>query len=281
MLLRAAFAATLFSAALLPVANVQADFVRVERERVDFREGYIAADGSLYNGPDADLINQAVSDRWADFRRDYVVLRFYAVFDNPADRMVFFGSTDVQPLDIQVVSPAGRQFFEPYTNNILPPDMSAALMNTDLAFDSWLTVGAADWQDVPDTQLGLFATPTMDTTMIDGLHVPAARDGLAMVPTYDHDGDPGTPDIFNPLSLPDSQGRVLFAQITAPRHTRFNFNGSLAYFRAGSELEIERTFTFNAIPAPGVAGLLVVAGLIGMRRRGTRVSSRDGFNASG
>jgi len=256
--LRAVAFASPLALALSSVAR--ADFTGVSVEVMDFSQGYVTANGSLYSGDNAAAINQLVADRWATFSNDMVVLRFYATFSNPADRMIFFGSTELQPLDLVIQTPPGRQFFEPNTFDIFPPFITDVPGNVDLAFDSWLTIGAADWQDVPQEPLALFATPTMPTSMLDGLSIPAARDGIAMVPTFE-DGE------INPLSLPDAQGRVLFAQLSVHRGTRFGFTGSLAYFPSGAGLEVERTFVFASVPGPGTLALAALAGLAARARR--------------
>lgn len=247
-------------------STARADFVRVQRETMDFSSGYISADGSLYNGSNASLINQQVSDAWSTFSQDFAVIRFYAVFNDPTDEMFLFGSTSVQPLSLNVINPSGRQFFEPNVSSILPGNMLNSLGNPTLAFDSWFTIGIADDQDDPFNTL--FATPTMPNSMLNGMNIPADRDGIAMIPFIDHDNNPGTPDVTNPLLLPDAQGRVLFAQITIQRGTRYSFSGSLAYFPSGDRnFDIERTFSFAAVPAPGAISLLAMAGLIGRSRR--------------
>lgn len=243
------------------MSNARADFIRVERERMDFSSGYINADGSLYSANGAALINQQVGDAWSSFSQDFVVMRFYAVFNDPTDVMFFFGSTSVQPLSLNVINPSGRQFFESFTNNILPPHISNTLTDPNSAFDSWLTIGAAGLQDDPLD--ALFATPTMPTSMLNGLNIPADRDGIAMQPFISTN-----PDVFNPLAMPDANGRILFAQITIQRGTRYSFSGSLAFFPGGDRnFEIERTFSIASVPAPGVISLLAVAGLLGRSRR--------------
>ncbi|MCZ6836043.1 MAG: hypothetical protein O7G85_09745 [Planctomycetota bacterium] len=247
--------------------SVHADLVDIVSEHVDFSQGYVNADGSLYNGIGASSINSIVSNQWATFTQNFVTLRFYAVYDNPADRMVFFGSTSLMPLDIGIISPSGQQFFDPVTSNILPPDLLTSIANTNHAFDSFLTIGAANWRDVPQTQLGLFATPTMPTTMLNGLHVAPDADGIALVPTYDHDGNPGTPNIDNPLSIPDASGRVLYAQITVPRGTQFSFNGTIGFRPDGSGIEIRQAFSFASVPIPGALSLLVCSAVMGRSRR--------------
>jgi len=261
-MLRISLRAVVIAAILVLAASqaARADFTGVSMEVMDFSQGYVTANGSLYSGSNAATINQLVANRWATFSNDMVVLRFYATFSNPADRMIFFGSTDLQALNLAIQTPPGRQFFEPNTFDILPPFITDVPGNVDIAFDSWLTIGAADWQDVPQEPLALFATPTMPNSMLDGLAIPAARDGLAMVPTFE-DGQ------INPLSLPDAQGRVLFAQITVQRGTSFGFAGSLAYFPSGAGLEVERTFVFTSVPGPGTLALAALAGLAARARR--------------
>ena len=261
MMARNVFTGAVLLGLLSTGSTARADFVRVMRERMDFSNGYLNADGSLYSGSGAALINQQVSNAWSTFSQDFAVLRFYAVFNDPTDRMFFFGSTFVQPLSLNVFNPAGRQFFEPNTSSILPGNLLNSLSNPTLAFDSWLTIGAADAQADPGNDLT--ATPTMPNSMLDGMSIPADRDGIFLQPFLSTN-----PDVFNPLTTPDAQGRVLFAQITIQRRTRYSFRGSLAYFPAGDRnFEIERTFSFAAVPAPGAISLLAMAGLIGRSRR--------------
>lgn len=261
MMARNVFTGAVLLCLLSTGSSAQANFVRVVRERMDFSNGHINADGSLYNGIGASTINQLVSNAWSTFSQDFAVIRFYAVFNDPTDRMFFFGSTSVQPLSLNVVNPAGRQFFESNTSDILPGQIANSVINPNQAFDSWLTIGAADAQADPGNRL--FATPTMPTSMINGLNIPADRDGIFVIPFIDTN-----PDVFNPLTIPDAQGRVLFAQITIQRRTRYSFRGSLAYFPAGDRnSELERIFSFAAVPAPGAISLLAMAGLIGRSRR--------------
>ena len=145
-------AIALMAGLLLTSTFARADYVRVIRESVDFSSGYVMADGSLYAGANAAFINSQVSSAWSSFSSTYSVLRFYASFNDPADRMIFFGSTESMALDINVVNPTGRQFFESNTTSILPPSIINATTNVNLAFDSWLTVGAAAW-DIKDKSM--------------------------------------------------------------------------------------------------------------------------------
>lgn len=237
---------------------VRADFIGVTSQTVDFSSGYVNADGSTYSGPGASLINPQVSGAWSSFSTNFAVLRFYAHFNDPTDEMIFFGAADF-PLAIQVITPSGQQFFEPVTDSLLPADLFDTLVNPNVAFDSWLTVGVAD--RAAAVNFNVFATPTIPITMLNGLNVATNRDGMFLIP---EGSTPGSP---NPASLPDAMGRVLFAQITVPSGTLFSFSGSLAYLDGGSALEIEQTFFFASIPAPGAAALLAIAGLIGSTRR--------------
>ena len=97
--------------------------------------------------------------------------------------------------------------------------------------------------------------------------VEPARDATTDLHNTSHDNNAGTPDIVNPITLPDANGRVLFAQITVPRSTLYGFRGSIAYLDGTTGLEINSVFAFASVPAPGAISLLALAGLCGRPRR--------------
>ena len=161
-------------------------------ERMDFSNGYINADGSVYNGPNASLINQQVSNAWSTFSQDYAVLRFYAVFNDPTDEMVMFGSFAPYTLELNIINPDGRQFFDPNTSTrILPGNMLDSIGDPMMAFDSWFTIGVADDQNDPHNTL---IAINMPESMVDGVNITPGAGILVLVPTIDHDNNPDTPE---------------------------------------------------------------------------------------
>ncbi len=235
------------------------DYVRVVTERMDFSDGYVMADGSIYDGTSADLINGLVSDAWATFSQDYAVVRFYALFNDPLDQMVFFGAMS-DPLSLNILGPSNNQFFDPRTDHVTPDSLLVTAFDPNNAFDSWLTIGAAD-SDTLNNQGSVVVTPGMPTSLVDGLDLTGDREGLGAL------WEVGAPPGPNPLTVPDALGRVLFAQITIERGTRYSFIGNIGFLNAGGDIEFERTFSLAAVPAPGALSLLAIAGLTAQRRR--------------
>ena len=239
-----------------------ADYVRSVTEIMDFSNGYVMADGSIYDGWLADETNAAVRDAWPTLSRDFVVVRFYALFNDPDDRMVLFGNTADGPLRLNIVSPAGRQVFEDeIIGGTLPPQIAAASAIPTLAFDSWFTIGGATIGEFEQNPGRTGTLGTLPTSMADGLDMPGQPEAFLWAIPHLSSGE------SNPVALPDDQGRVLYAQITVPRGTRFGFSGTIGFVPAGEEAELRRTFSFAAVPTPGALALLAIAGLGGSRRR--------------
>jgi hypothetical protein len=220
------------------------DLVGVHSEQVDFSQGLVMADGSLYSGDHASSVNRNVRDAWAIFSQTHTVFRFYADFDNPADQLVFFGSYDVAHLRAEIISPTSTDFFDPNASNLLPPAMWNFSSRPTWAFDSWITIGAATWDEAVEGGGGIYTAGPLPTTFIGGFDVPSEESLIAVPPT-------DTNGVTNPLTLPDAQGRVLYAQVAVPLETFFDLDGTLIFRPNGSGAQIYIPFQFRSVSAGG------------------------------
>ena len=229
--------------ALLVASPAWGDIVAAHSEEVDFSQGYLMADGSLYNGPNAAAINAAVSSEWATFSQTHAVFRFYADVDNPADRVVGLVSFSPAEMRAAIISPASSDFFDPATTSLLTPSVLNMASQPLTAFDSWVTVGAASFEEA-QTGEGISIGGPLPTTFVGGFFVPSNGAIIATAPTL-------LSGAINPITIPDAENRVLYAQVTVPRGTFFDFDGTLIYRPNGTGAELWAPIEFRSVTDTG------------------------------
>ncbi len=219
------------------------DIVAAHSEEVDFSQGYRMADGSLYSGTNAAAINAAVSSEWATFSQTHAVFRFYADVDNPADRVNGFVSYVTAEMRAAIISPPASDFFDSKTTNLLAPSVLDMASQPLRAFDSWVTIGAATDEEAQAAE-GISIGGPLPTTFIGGFFVPSDGAIIAIPPTI-------STGAVNPLSIPDAENRVLYAQVTVPRGTFFDFDGTLVYRPNGTGAELWAPIQFRSVTDSG------------------------------
>lgn len=180
-------------------------------------------------------------------------MRLWAVVDGPDDTVNRVYGTPANPMLIS----ASTQFYQntfggPTSLDIDPADYAAL---PDMAYDSWVTIGADSMHDnllqVTGVSFGAFNTGSP-------LYSPA---GEWTVST-------GAPQA-SPM-LMDGQWRVLLGQFsiigppTSTLSVQLNLSGSEA---GGGDWAAGGSWTFNAVPGPGGLALMMTVLAAGRRRR--------------
>ncbi len=184
---------------------------------------------------------------------DTWTMRLYAVMASGDDTLDTMYGTGDTPLFFHAQSQFYQNTFGGPTSLDIDPDQFGAL--PDLAFDSWVTIGA---DDMYDNQLQFEGMSFVAFNSGGPLYAPS---GSLSVPAGAAQGSP----VFI-----NGQWRVLLGQFSiigtpdVALTAQFNVSGMNA---DGTTWSDGGSWTFNAVPAPGAAALLLLASVRTTRRR--------------
>jgi hypothetical protein len=228
--------------------SAHAEILGVQVTEVDFSNGYLLADGSVYADTSA-----AVGNAWTTFSQDWKTYRLWATVDTADTTLAgFVGSQDdAYPL---VLDPGtGGAFFNEATfGGDTAINAATTAINPMLAFDTYLTLGSA-------TSEGLSPTILDADNQLGGLAGLVEAEDFGVITTTPTPGAGVVGDGFGGW-------RVLLGQFTVAADSEFSGQGRLI---GGGQI-VEVDWTTAPIPSPGVPALLTVVGVIGRRRRRAR-----------
>ncbi len=169
------------------------------------------------------------------------VVDVYATFDNAADEILTATALGVTTTDL-------NGFWQhPLGSDLAPLDSLIALDST-LAYDSFVTVGAASTSLIP----GAF---TVDVDSLAFNNVGLLNGTWASLP--------GNPDAFA-----GGDSRVLLARLTVNQGEDVSGMISVSWANGGPpSIEIPESFAYSTVPAPGALALLGLAAGLGRGRR--------------
>ena len=184
---------------------------------------------------------------------DTITLRIYAVLASGGDTLDTIHGTSDHPILVAASSMFYQNVFGGPTSVDIDADQFSVF--PDLAYDSWITIGASSMVDN-----ALSATGTSFTAFEGGspLYAPA---GVWSVPDGSAQGQP---------VLEDGRWRVLvgqfslFGTLNASLQLQWNMSGNEAN---GGRWNAGGAWTFNGVPAPGAMAVLGLGCLVGRRRR--------------
>ncbi len=191
-----------------------------------------------------------------------LVCNVYAEFDRPGqDFMQAVAGTANAPLVIQVLG-GGTFYNHSFGGNTAPSTM---LVNAfpSLGYDSFVTIGAK-------VTSAAFPDATVETPglpQIAGSVFTTTNSGWAVTP-IDRQGDPFNPDYGGP-----GNGHILIVQFATADGTGISGTFLMRFVGNGVTAAAIQSFV-HIVPAPGAAGLLGMAALIGGGRRRRRVRRR-------
>ncbi len=188
---------------------------------------------------------------------DIFVFGVYAVFDNPADRLLGVIGEPNNMLHIWTDSPGGyHQTGAAQLGSDLAPASTFTDIFPELFYDSFVTLGlGAGYEGESTTGL----TPGW----FDAVSVGFNNDGT-LGPAVEGWFN-GNPD--NTQGAPDGDGRVMIAQLSVNDGWTTINGKSLVIGWNDAAGNTSQTPTNFKIPAPGALALLGLAGLSGARRR--------------
>ncbi len=186
------------------------------------------------------------------------VFGVYAVFDNPADRLLGVIGDANNPLHIWTDSPGGfHQVRSQDFGSDLAPSGGLMKINPVLVYDSFVTIGV---------QAGYEGENTTGLTPGWFDLVSAAFNSDGMIGPATEGWFNGNPD--NMQGAPDGDGRVMIAQLSVYDGWTTINGKSLVIGWNDAEGDTHQTpDSFEIVPAPGALALLGLAGLRTRRRR--------------
>lgn len=208
--------------------------------------------------------------------QDWWVYRVYANFTDPADRLIegygspTQGSAVIESRNSTDTGPGGNFFNTP--GGTLAPTQDIINNNPLAQWDSFFTIGVsiADQGDPFDMTL---VTPQF--TPLSGNSLTITNGAWYVVPTWDHDNNPGTDPIAPPQTIAgyagdgDLQNRVMMLQLTvaAGENVRGTMNVITFQPYPGGSNPFHLGQTFNSIPGPAALALVAIAAAFRNRRR--------------
>src|SRR5262245_55385344 len=197
---------------------------------------------------------------------DYDVYRVYANFSDPGDRLVVgFGSPALGPMTVQTRNFNDSDFGNPFFNvpgHTTAPSQFDIAGNPDAEWDTFVTIGTPI-ADLPAGYDQTLLTPGF--IPISGNNWVIGNSAWYVLPTYDHDNNPGTPQIPPEQSVAswtgdgDLQNRVMMMQLTVAAGDNVRGTLNLDWFPPVGQGQVvvhETIQTFNTIPGPSALGLL-------------------------
>jgi hypothetical protein len=215
--------------------------------------------------------------------QDHSVFRIYANFDDPGDRLVaVFGSPSLGSMTLQSRNGSDTDFGNPFYNNptggggITAPSEEQIAIDPDRRWDTFATIGLST---VDQSPVGDFTSLTPGFQGVVGTEYVVTNGAWYSLPTFDDDGDTGTPEVPPPQTLAGWTGdgddalRVMLLQLTVVAGDNVRGTINIDYFpplgTGGGTIVVHQPFqTFNTfIPAPSSVALLLVAAAGRSRRR--------------
>jgi hypothetical protein len=204
---------------------------------------------------------------------DYDVYRVYANFSDPA--IAWSSASEARhtaPMTVQARNFNDSDFGNPFFNvpgHTTAPSQFDISGNPDVEWDTFVTIGTPI-ADLPFDGDHTLLTPGF--TPISGTNWSINNAGWYLTPTYDHDSNPGTPEIPPEQSVAgwtgdgDLQNRVMMMQLTVNAGDNVRGTLNLSWFPPIGQGEIvtqQTVQTFNSfIPGPSALGLLGVVALV-------------------
>jgi hypothetical protein len=213
----------------------------------------------------------------------YDVYRVYANFSDANDRLVVgFGSPSMGAMTVQTRNEDDSDFGDALFNTpggVTAPSQLEIDANPAAQWDTFASIGVSIADQAPDGDL---TSLTPGFGQIQGNNWSQNNAAWYVLPTIDHDNNPGTPEVPPPQTLASFAGdgnaalRVLMLQLTVVSGQNVRGTLNLGWFPplggGGGQIVIDEPFeTFNSftIPGPGAIALLVIGGVVGVggRRR--------------
>jgi MYXO-CTERM domain-containing protein len=231
--------------ALLIAAGAPAAITGIQATEVDFSAGYVMADGSVDAGSATD-----VAAAWATFHNAWDTFRLWATVDSSMDIVAAVTGSVDNSIDLIFDPGAAGVFYNNAFGGMTAPSTAALSPFPEVAFDTFITLGAADSSVTPPVIIDL----NNDFNGLTGL-VQAQNLGYTVTPAAGFGVQP------------DGQGgfRVLLGQFTIAKGD--TFSGQAIVTGGGLSLFDTWSISSGTVPAPGALALLGLAGLAGRRRR--------------
>ena len=178
----------------------------IDSTALNYDSGATSDDGScLYLPPS--FVNLTWEEHAVDGVPGTSTYRVYANFTNPLDQVTAVYGQDVTPLSINTTTSFYQNGLGGFTSNSIDPSLFGA--NPELAYDSWVAIGAEDGPNMTDV-LGINSAPfeAGGSLVINDI----IGGAWYVVPDSE------------PAAFPDGSGRVLLAQLTTDGFVDLEFN---------------------------------------------------------